>query len=362
MILNNNSLVYLLEHEKNLLQITTTNHTRTWEYYHEQYDKAFRVLLEIAKQKDNQTNSQFMPFLFIMRHSLELFLKKNISNTQTSWEEYGNTHNLESLYKIANIDASQFLESFECLNCNSEGECFRYLSDKEGNLYFDNIIIKAFEACNYYCSLLDDDNSLTQGGIDRGLQSELTYYTRECYTLGIIGTQYDFAIENILLAIQKKQISINDVYLPLLFLLRHCLEIKLKFSIMDLGNVVNDTDRAEASSTHSVKVLYNILANHINPAIQSIPEPEFKKDSESLLQVSEQYKDIIASLDANSFLFRFPMDKKGNESNFKPTRDCVFDILNLYKKSDPFLCFVVGVLYEAGVLRIGADKESEYYE
>ena len=362
MILNNNSLVYLLKHEKNLLQITTKNHTRTWEYYHEQYDKAFRVLLEIAKQKDNQTNSQFMPFLFIMRHSLELFLKKNISNTQTSWGEYGNTHNLEYLYKIATIDASQFLESFECLNCNSEGDCFRYLSDKEGHSYFDNITIKAFEACNYYCSLLDDDNSLTQGGIGRKLQSELTCYTRDCYTLGIIGTQYDFAIENILLAIQKKQISINDVYLPMLFLLRHCLEIKLKSSIMNLGNVVNDTDRAKASSTHSVKELYKILANHINPAIQSIPDPEFKKDSEYLLQASEQYKDIIASLDANSFLFRFPMDRKGNESNFKPTQDCVFDILNLYKKSDPFLCFGVGVLYEAGVLRIGADKEREYYE
>ena len=36
--------------------------------------------------------------------------------------------------------------------------------------------------------------------------------------------------------------------------------------------------------------------------------------------------------------------------------------LRLYKKSDPFLCFAVPVLFEAGVLKIGDDKEREYYE
>lgn len=362
MILEDKQLLDSLLQE-NLLQISTNNHRRTWEYYYEQYHKAFRVLLEIAKQKRYQTNCKFMPFLFIMRHSLELFLKEKISNTSTPWRVYGKSHNMNDLYQIANINEEKFLEFFDCLNCNSEGDCFRYLLDKEGNQHFVlGEKIEAFDACNYYCLFLDNDNSLTKDGIDKMLQWELTFHTIECRTLGIIGTQYDFAIRDILLAIKSKQISINDVYLPLLFLLRHCLEIKLKFSIMNLGNVVNNTDRAKAHGTHSVKDLYDILANHTDGAIESITNPEFKKQSEDLRHVTEQYKDTIALLDANSFLFRFPKDRKGNNSNFIPRLNCVSEILKLYWESDLFLCFSVPVLSEAGVLSTGDDKVREYYE
>lgn len=51
MILEYKRLIYNLLQE-GLLQINTNNHRRTWEYYYEQYHKAFRVLLEIAKQKN----------------------------------------------------------------------------------------------------------------------------------------------------------------------------------------------------------------------------------------------------------------------------------------------------------------------
>lgn len=362
MILEDKQLLYSLLQE-NLLQINPKKHERTWEYYYEQYHKAFRVFLEIAKQKKYQTNRKYMPFLFIMRHSLELFLKEKISNTSTPWRVYGKSHNINDLYQIANINEEKFLEFFDCLNCNSDGDCFRYLLDKEGNQHFVlGKKIKAFDACNYYCLFLDNDNSLTKDGIDKMLQWELTFHTIECCTLGIIGTQYDFAIRDILLAIKSKQISINDVYLPLLFLLRHCLEIKLKFSIMNLGNVVNNTDCAKAHGTHSVKDLYDILANHTDGAIESITNPEFKKQSEDLRHVTEQYKDTIALLDANSFLFRFPKDRRDNNSNFVPSKDCVSRIVQLYWESDSFLCLCVPVLFEAGVLNIGDDKVREYYQ
>ena len=78
--------------------------------------------------------------------------------------------------------------------------------------------------------------------------------------------------------------------------------------------------------------------------------------------MTEQYKDAIQSLDANSYLFRFPKDRKGNDADFIPKSDCVSEILKLYRKSDSFLCYAVGVLYQAGVLKIGEDKEREYYE
>lgn len=362
MILEYKRLIYNLLQE-GLLQINTNNHRRTWEYYYEQYHKAFRVLLEIAKQKKYQTNCKFMPFLFIMRHPLELFLKKKISETTTPWANYGKTHNLTDLYQIANINEGEFLEFFSCLNCNSEGDCFRYLLDKEENLH--SVLekeIEVFYACNYYCLFLDNDDSLIKDGIDKMLLWELTFHTIDCHTLGIIGTQYDYAISDILLAIQSKQISINDVYLPLLFLLRHCLEIKLKVAISDLGDVVAKKDRNKAYHTHSVRSLYDIFYRFIYKPIKAIEDPKFKEKSIRLQEVTELYKDAIQSLDANSYIFRFPNDKKGNQSNFIPESDCVSKILNLYWESDQFLCSVIHVLFEAGVLNIGDNKVREYYE
>ncbi len=362
MILESKQLIDNLLQE-NLLQISTNNHKRTWKYYYEQYHNAFRVLLDIAKQKCYRTNCKFMPFLFIMRHSLELFLKMNISeDNKTPWKDYGKTHKLEKLFPIVNIDA-EFIESFDCLDCNSEGDCFRYLLNKKGDLYFDNREeIRAFEACNCYCLLLDNDNSLTKRKTDKGLLWELTFHAQECNTLGIIGTQYDFVIIDILRAIQNKEISINDVYLPLLFLLRHCLEIKLKSSIIDLGNIVNEQDCSKAYSSHSVKELYDILASHINEAIKSITDPNFKKKSEDLGGKTKKYKDVIAQIDPNSYSFRFPKNKNGNIVNFIPKSDDVSKIIKLYRESDTFLCFCVDVLFEAGVLKIGDDKEKIYNE
>lgn len=349
--------------QNDLLTINNQSHKRTWGYYYEQYHKAFRVFLEIAKQKRYQTNRKFMPFMFIMRHSLELFLKEKISKTMTPWEQYGTTHNLEKLYQFANINDQEFLKHLDCLNCNSEGDCWRYVSDRNESSYFkERKEIHAFDACNYYCSFLDNDASFTNASEDKKLQWELTFRTIDYHTLGIIGTQYDFAIKDILLAIQERKISINEIYLPLLFLLRHSLELKLKASIIELGNVVEEKDRSEVYRTHNVNKLYEMLAEHTNAAIKSITDSGFKKQSENLRHVTVQYKKKIALFDANSYLFRFPKDRRGNDADFIPKSDCVSEILKLYKKSDPFLCLAVPVLFEAGVLKIGDDKEREYYE
>ena len=327
MILANKQLFdNLLKNES--LTLNEKSHRRTWEYYYEQYHNVFRLFLGTAKQKRYQTNPKFMPFMFIMRHSLELFLKH-----------------------------------LDCLNCNSEGDCWRYITDRNGTPYFqERKEIHAFDACNYYCLFLDNDTSFTNASTDKKLQWELTFHTIGDDPLWIIGTQYDVAISDILQAIRERKISINDVYLPLLFFLRHSLELKLKASIIDLGNVVNEQDRSKVNHTHSVKLLYDIFQDFVDCAIKNIQDLNLKEESIAFQKVTEQYKDAIQSLDANSYLFRFPKDRKGNDADFIPKSDCVSEILKLYRKSDSFLCYAVGVLYQAGVLKIGEDKEREYYE
>jgi hypothetical protein len=360
MILEDKQLLYSLL-EDNLLFIKEGNHKRTWEYYYEQYHKAFCALLEVAKQKKYKTNYKFMPFLFIMRHSLELYLKGQIANISN--KAVPPSHNISDLYNMANINDGKFLESFACLQCDSDGACWRYLFDIDGNRYFDKgERIEAFDACNYYCLFLDNDNSLTKDGIDKMLQWELTFHIGECSYLGVLGTQYDSTIIDLLHAIKDKLLSINDVYVPMLFLIRHCLEIKFKAAIIELGDVVKKNDLKKIYNTHSVRLLCDMLSSYIDAAIELMDDSKLKKQSEDLRSVTKRYTNLITSLDANSFLFRFPKDRNGKNSNFVPKSNCISEILKLYWESDLFLCFAVPVLYEAGVLNIGNDKEREYYE
>lgn len=340
-----------------LLKVKENIHVRYWDYYYEQYRKAFCVLLGVAKHKNYHTNRKFMPFLFLMRHSLELYLKREILRTGIA---VPNTHNIRDLYEKAGLQDQSFLEAFDCLKCDSDGGCWRYLFDKKRNPYFKQESIDATEACYYYDLLLNNEN--LQVYTDRVFQWELTFHTGECHSLDIVATQYDFAIQDLLTAVLKEEISINDIYLPLLFLLRHSLEIKLKAAIIELGRVVKEKCIRKFYSTHPIKELYKILFCHIDVAVGAMPDGELKIESEKLRRVVQEYQERIQSLDANSYVFRFPCDREGSITNFMPNTDVVSDILKLHWESDSFLCFAVPVLFMEGVLVIGEEKEREYYE
>jgi len=81
-----------------------------------------------------------------------------------------------------------------------------------------------------------------------------------------------------------------------------------------------------------------------------------KKSSQTALSQNENGKTVVPALFSSPIRIFLLLPKRPPES------DCVSKILELYKKSDPFLCFAVPALSEAGVLKIEDDKEREYYE
>lgn len=343
--------------EGNMLQINSCKHQRSWEYYQKQYHRVFYVLLDVAKQKRYKTNSIFMPFMFIMRHSLELYLKNKIHNMSGTIPN--NTHSITELYESSKIREGVFLQSFDIFECKSEGACWRYL-DYKGNKYFEpGKSIEVFDICNSYCLLFGNDDFLIKDVGCKKLRWELTFHTDECYTLGQVATQYDLAITVVLEEIKIGRVLIHDIYLPLLFLLRHSLELKLKFSIMRLGNFLKGEDVSKAEQRHNVNKLYTVLFEKIEPLFSVINDSDLKEETKSLYTISETYKERIASLDANSYHFRFPKNNSGGDSNFVPKADCVSEILKLYYESDSFLCFILDVLSDVGALRNGDGIEEK---
>lgn len=152
------------------------------------------------------------------------------------------------------------------------------------------------------------------------------------------------------------------MHLPLLFFIRHCLGIKLKAAIIELGSVVKEECIDKPYRVHSIRELYKILFSHIDVAVDTMLDGELKIESDRLRRMVQEYQNRIQLLDYKSFIFRFPLSQGGSITNFKPNPDTVSDILKLYWESDSFLCFAVPVLFQAGVLNIAEDRAREYYE
>lgn len=329
--------------QRDLFKIRVSSHEKTWKYYQEQYHTAFNVLIEISKEKRYLTNCKFRPFMFLMRHSLELYLKSNIPNLYSSGML--RCHNLNVLFNSLQVNNSVLLKSFSSLQCDSEGDCWRYLTDNNGKEYFSPYdTIDAFEACHNYYTLLYQDNSLDSLRNNKVFRWELTFHPRESNKLGIIGSQYDSAIIDILRAIEDNKVSINEIYLPLLFLLRHSLEIKLKAKIMEQNKVISLM--YQSLQTHSPRSLYNTLSTLIENAIQSINDRTYKDQCMVQLKATTDYIETITRLDTNSLSFRFPKDKRGNNSNYIPNPNDVKTILQLWQKSDSLLSIGISFLIE----------------
>ena len=150
---------------------------------------------------------------------------------------------------------------------------------------------------------------------------------------------------------------INTAYeaLPNLEITSSMVSNYVKQGIINLGNIVNENDRKQISTEHSVKKLYEIFASFIDCAIARVSNSELKKESAQLRDLTVEYNDVISMLDAKSLTFRYPFDKKGNISNFKPEKEIVAKTLDLYLKTDPFLCFATEVLMREGALEVGDD-------
>lgn len=345
----------------NLLGIESKSHKRDWDFYSEQYVTAFFTLLDTGREERKCSNTsilnaKFMAFLFLMRHSLELLMKKQIVQSSP---EMLKGHNLKDLATVLGVDVQDFLSDFALLLPESEGDCFRYTTDNNGVRFFsvpDGIFY--FETCNHFISYY---NQLKNKNVDylpddRLHRGYFTFYPREVIYNGVVASHYDEAIYDLLMAIENKQITAQQIYLPLLFLIRHSLELKLKQAVESIGDAVDANDKDKIWKEHSVSKIFKMLNKYINKAIDLIPADDGLLQ-ESLLykKKAHDFQQQINKLDSNSYILRFPVDRKGGLSNYMPSKSDLSDALRLYVEADTFLVFAVEVLAKNGYLKLGDD-------
>ena len=157
---------------------------------------------------------------------------------------------------------------------------------------------------------------------------------------------------------ENGHLSINDIYLPLFFLLRYGIELALKSNIQDIGNKVPIEQQQKIGGTHSIEQLYHILLSYIRPAVEKIPQGDkFRTETESFAKDVSKLNKCIHNLDVHSRAFRFP----SMERPLALKRKSLIDALKLYYSTDAFLTNAVNVLLFAGYLEVGDDKLAEFY-
>lgn len=350
---------------KKELKIDPSNYKPNWEHYYECYNYTVKNIIESGLKKGYVFNPQAKSFLFLMRHNIELFLKYNLKLIK---EKIPRTHNLDELIEIFNNEGSM-KKIIKDINFDNDGTCYRY-----SEVDFDNQICVVNFIKKFNDKLIDTKLKRKiffekEQSLNKGQCWDLTLHMNETKTLWHIKGQYDYSINFLIDLVIKKEIDINKVYLPLLFLIRHAIELGIKANIEDLNkknvkiilenSLVNFKNKKEEIQEHSIEKLYNWFSKYLDQIDIEKIEEEKKIDFNKRKKEFKILKNKIHNLDINSNFFRFPIDSKNKEHELKLNINTLYDLLKIYSEVDTFITFTVDVLKDVGVLVDLSDYYSE---
>ncbi len=335
-------------------------HTSTWEHYYSCYNYAIKKIFEKGLQRNYAFNCRARSLLFLIRHSFELCLKFHLDLNEITVPNSHVFEELISAFGDTDVIPEDFKKLIEKIDFDSDGTCFRYYRNEgNGEPYFtlkDRIEIA--DLIKDYNNLPASEN-FKKGDIaesfdysNRKIQWDLTFHMGECNGLGTIRTQYDDVIEFLIEGVLFENYEINRVYLPLLFLIRHSLELALKVNIHEAKKVSTKVPDKDYGSIHSLAQLYNCFGGengYLSKLDLTKMSTETKAKYDAYKLQYEELNSVIHTLDSNSMYFRYPVDKKSNAHPLYLSYDGIYEILKLYYLTDPFITFTNAVLEDEGI-------------
>ena len=264
--------------------------------------------------------------MFIFRHSVELMLKVECNNKNI---EIPKVHALleitDSLGEFDNLDK----EKLSVLNWNTQGDEFRYNVWENWKHNVDGELLDVYSASSYFSSTQNFDNVIELG--DKKLHNELTFHLRDVLYLEQVRTQYDLCTLNLVNSVLGDNKTIDTVFLPIMFCLRHGIELALKSSLLQLVGL-GETSKEDIKKTHSLVKLSNVLDKWLDLVIGRISQQDsLYKKTISKRKLWNSLKEKIQRLDARSLTFRFP---DVNVVSFE--KDIVIQVLDLYQQVDSY--------------------------
>lgn len=330
-----------------------------WQEYYDSYNYTIKCLLDDGKL----LNSKAKCITFLIRHSIELCLKLNLNNRKI---ETPTTHELSELLKLfpdKNIIPTEFEDIINIIEKDKDGACYRYAINKET----DQTYFKLGDTLELYKLLTnhkisENTSEFIVGKIyektdfNNKEKWDLTFHLGEASKLGQIRTQYDLCIETLALGVLKNKFDIKKLYIPLMFMIRHSLELALKSNIHEVQEVPSLIKDKDFSHEHSLSKLFNCYNDYLKKLNLEDISTALKIQIKEYIEKYNRLNELVHQLDKNSQYFRFPFDNKGNLHKISGSRINFIDMLKLYYYTDPFITFNNNVLKECGLLEMSIDE------
>lgn len=329
----------------------------TWSDYYNSYNYALRSLLEDGYAKNYALNSKAKCILFLVRHSIELSLKLNLDCQNI---DVPNTHKFIDIINTfpENYELPDNLNKIICLiDLDEDGSCYRYALNKRTNKNYFTLeqTLNVFEILQLHWSI-DNSIDFNIGTIFPEVKFsnvkswDFTFHLGEASLIGQIRTQYDQCIEVLIVGIIEDKFDMNELFIPLMFMIRHSLELALKSNILEVQKKSTLIKSNDYSNEHSLARLFNCYLDYLSKLDLSKLSKDLNKQIEKYLVNYSQLNEVIHQLDKNSQHFRFPTNGKGEFHNIQLSKISFVDVLKLYYYTDPFLTFSNTVLDENGIL------------
>lgn len=332
----------------------TTTHKNNWIVFTRQYRNVLHLLNQTAVKYHYQLNSKSYPYLFLLRHYCELKLKSIIEGRNM---EVPRSHDFAEIFHLFSDLPEELVAAIQEINLDNDGSCYRYFYSKEGEVGLLFGIKKEFTA--FYKKLSEmpkgnvfDLNLDIVPSFSRRLEYEFTFHFNEVTSPGVFRSYYDEMTRFLLNEVIEGKIGVNDIYLPLLYLIRHSLELALKDGLM--GMIHTQSELAQ-------KKIYRLLNNEHKLSklftwyINLIPEDNINQLPAELQQQylhyktqSERLKESIHLLDSNSRYFQYPYDPAKEHLNINS--ETLKDIISVFLEADAYLTFNIDILKNYNII------------
>jgi len=340
-----------------------TDHSATWEHYYKIYNRTFSKIIAKGLTQNYAFNPTAHALMFLLRHTLELNLKYNLD---LKGKPVPHVHGLAAIanefgapYPVPSGLAHVIQQSGN----DGDGACWRYWGNSyDGIPYFnytDRVeLVPLIRELNSVPSVADyrfDPVSAPFNYENNPVKWNLTLHMGQCYNDWQVKCEYDEAISILIGLVESGEAPLNDLYLPLLFLIRHAIELALKRNIAEIQPVSDDISQKDMRAKHSLAQLYNVFSQYLDRLDMSKLSQTTRDQYNEYRTNYDQLNDSLHQLDSHSRAFRYPFDKDGNPQQLNLQKTQLKDILKLYQITDPFLTFTTNILIENNLLNYDPD-------
>ena len=138
---------------------------------------------------------------------------------------------------------------------------------------------------------------------EKGSENEIAWLQKMFQEFGSYATGYQFgALKLIDLALGKDQRERDFLVYPIVFLIRHYIELRLKELIQGLNYCIEQDKKF--SSGHRIDLLWKEFKSKYKEIGEDVCNEHFKTIDEIIAEMS--------TIDPISMAFRYPVDKQGN--------------------------------------------------